>query len=119
MPANAEIRAGGILAVDIAALLLAVSGVQPSAVDAKGQTPLHVASIAGNEALVRTLVKVGVDVSVKDKAGETAADVAVTAGCFRVISDEQLRRRVADSPAAIAARKWRGKAFQRRKGHTQ
>jgi hypothetical protein len=93
MRANAEIRAGGILAVDIAALLLAERGLEKNAVDHKGGTALHAASVAGNEALVRTLVAAGVDVSVKDAEGSTAADISVTVGCFRVISDAQLRKR--------------------------
>ena len=34
--------------------------------------------------------------SVKDAEGSTAADISVTVGCFRVISDAQLRKRVGE-----------------------
>jgi ankyrin repeat protein len=57
-------------------MLLLERNVQVNAVDDQGQTPLHVAAIWGQAAMVQFLLDHGADISLKTKDGETALDVA-------------------------------------------
>ena len=53
-------------------MLLAAAADLPSAADEDGYTPLHLAVISGNRALVKLLLRRGADVSAQDHERHTA-----------------------------------------------
>ncbi len=59
-----------------AAALLGVPAVDPNLAEENGSTALHIAALAGDEAMVRLLVDHGADLSVRTAGGYTAAQVA-------------------------------------------
>jgi len=59
------------------ATLLIEKGADPNLADKDGRTPLMLAAINGNEALVRSLLEAKAGLSAKDAQGMTARDWAV------------------------------------------
>jgi ankyrin repeat protein len=72
--------AGGADKVASALRLLAKHGTNISAVNARGDTVLHTAAKAGNNAVVRVLAELGADLNAKDANGKTALDLVTSAG---------------------------------------
>lgn len=66
-------------APDVADLLLAF-GARHNAINAAGQTPLHLAANYGTAALVDTLLRHGADIAAKDGAGMTPLHIAAARG---------------------------------------
>jgi ankyrin repeat protein len=56
--------------------LLRVPAVDPNLAEENGSTALHIAALAGDDAMVRLLVDRGADLSVRTAGGYTAAQVA-------------------------------------------
>ncbi len=79
-----------------------------NAVDAFGRTPLHYAAALGKDAAMNILIEVGAaDVSVKDKAGNTALHLCSLPDCAEIllrkganVNDMNLRRQ---PPLAVAS----------------
>ncbi len=60
--------------------LLLRAGVDPQRRGSTGQTPLHLAAIAGQVAVLSELLQAGVSIEVLNRSRETALDVAAAAG---------------------------------------
>ena len=68
------VRKGDVEAVKA---LLLENKLELNGVDKTGNTPLHVAVVAGNEPLVRVLLENGASMSLKDGDGRTPLQLAV------------------------------------------
>jgi len=63
-------------------LLLGTNGIEVDALNAMGQTPLHVACLRGNWPVARLLLEAGADVSIEDRRGYTPGQLAYKRGLF-------------------------------------
>lgn len=62
-------------------------GIKVSLQDANGHTPLHIAALLNHSHLIGPLLAAGIDVSLIDKSGRTAQQLALEKG-----SDDVLRQ---------------------------
>lgn len=75
-------------------ILIKVPNIDLNSKSDSGWTPLHSAALWGEKEIINILLSSGVDVSIKDKFGRTAADVAFENGdvckdLFKSRSDKQ------------------------------
>jgi len=71
--------------LDITRLLLAAPGIQVNKVNKDGETPLIVASQAGDDEIVEALLAKGADVNKADKEGRTPLNRASSEGHMKVV----------------------------------
>jgi cytohesin len=60
-------------------------GINPSSLDRKGQTPLHIAARGGHTEIVKLLLARNVDVNPKDRQGDTPIELALQGGHMPVV----------------------------------
>lgn len=68
-------------------LLTCKPSLNPKALDAECNTPLHLAAASGHTLILQTLLSQGVDVSLKNSYGNTASALSTSADCHALLKE--------------------------------